>query len=497
MTSRVLDALTLNASSKASAFGETLVTTPTTRVSLKFPYNISISGMKFFSSTSASVVVAGNVLKCSTGAAAFSVATAESFASLNSRPGNGSLARFSALFTQGVAGAIQVAGIGNGENGLFFAYTNEDFGVVRRFGGQSEIQELEITAAATGSDSITVTLNSEALVVPILIGDSTAEIVTKIIATDRSGLLTPWEFTNKGSILVARALNLDVAPSGTYAYAAATTGSAGTWTQIAASVAPTNDFVAQDDWNGDTLQLPGSKFQLDPTAGNIYQIKFQGLGYGAMSFYVEDPDTGLSTLVHRIPYANSDTFPSMSNPSLPFSSFVLNTTNSTDISLEVSSVGMAIEGGTGEGIGNFRAAIKEDATALTTETPIITIENDISFSGRTNYVTLKLSSLIFACGDRAVTFRVYAGLSLTGPVDFQPVLSIASSVVADTAATGFDPNTGTLLLVQKHLAETSETFQPELDLPINPGVCLTITMQRSLPGGTALTTAGFNWLEII
>lgn len=51
------------------------------------------------------------------------------------RPGQGVVARFTALFTAGAADSIQIAGMGNSSDGYFFGYNGATFGISRRQGG--------------------------------------------------------------------------------------------------------------------------------------------------------------------------------------------------------------------------------------------------------------------------------------------------------------------------------------------------------------------------
>ena len=63
-----------------------------------------------------------------------------------------------------------------------------------------------------------------------------------------------------------------------------------------------SDFIAQADWNRDTFE------SLDPQKGNVYEIKYQYLGFGNIDFYVEG-NNGF-VLVHRLEYVNKNILPS-------------------------------------------------------------------------------------------------------------------------------------------------------------------------------------------
>jgi hypothetical protein len=59
-----------------------------------------------------------------------------------------------------------------------------------------------------------------------------------------------------------------------------------------------------------------SGFRLVPSKGNVFKIAFQYLGFGAITFYIEQNETEAIIPVHRIKYPNINTNPSMRDPSL-------------------------------------------------------------------------------------------------------------------------------------------------------------------------------------
>lgn len=81
----------------------------------------------------------------------------------------------------------------------------------------------------------------------------------------------------------------------------------------------------------------------DVTLGNIYQVRFQWLGFGAITFSMEDPITGRLMPVHIIRYANSSTATSVLNPTLPLRAEVANTGNETAVVLHTPSGGAFTE----------------------------------------------------------------------------------------------------------------------------------------------------------
>jgi hypothetical protein len=119
-----------------AAFGANLVSQETVRVNLTFPYNI-------VNTRAASTAVTGSgTITYSNGKVQLNTtATVSSSASLQSReniryvPGQGVIARFTAIFTTGVANSQQEIGIGNATDGFFFGYQGASFGIFRRAAG--------------------------------------------------------------------------------------------------------------------------------------------------------------------------------------------------------------------------------------------------------------------------------------------------------------------------------------------------------------------------
>jgi hypothetical protein len=223
-------------------------------------------------------------------------------------PGIGTLARFTARFTTPVANSIQRAGLFNIGNELTFGYDGTQFGILRRSGGRPEIRKLTITVATGTSVNCTVTLNGSATVVPITSG-TTAHNAAEIAAATYSG----WTAYNVDNTVYFQASTVD-AKSGAYTATPASGTFVGAFSQTRAGASVTDTWTYQSDWNQSTLSNQHDEFILDPTKGSVYQIQFQYLGYGAINFYIENPNTGKFTWVHTVRYANSATRPSMDLP---------------------------------------------------------------------------------------------------------------------------------------------------------------------------------------
>lgn len=120
-----------------SAFGEVATVTPQPLAQVDFVYGINTITTDQAVTGSGSVSSANELLIVDTTAAASSSAELTSARYVNYRPGQGAAARFTALFTTGVANSSQYAGIGDPgvNNGFFFGYDGATFGIASITGG--------------------------------------------------------------------------------------------------------------------------------------------------------------------------------------------------------------------------------------------------------------------------------------------------------------------------------------------------------------------------
>ena len=205
-----------------------------------------------------------------TGTTASSAAHMLSLIPVKYNPGQGAAIRFTSLFTTGAANSIQVSGVGEVGDGLFFGYNGVSFSILRREGGGPEIQTLTITVGGTtASGDITINVDSVARVVGISSGDSAREVAVKIADADFSDTGLGWSTFINNSTVIFKAWS-DGNKSGTFTLVDTdTTGAVGSFSETVAGVATTLNWVQQSDWNTDVFDGTGSSgVTLDPTKGN-------------------------------------------------------------------------------------------------------------------------------------------------------------------------------------------------------------------------------------
>ncbi len=258
----------------------------------------------------------------------------------------------------------------------------------------------------------------------------------------------------------------------------------------------TDFFTAQADWNTDTFDGSGdagnpSGALLDPTKGNVYQVRYQWLGYGAIRYYIEDSSTGVVTQVHVIQYANSNIVPSVFNPSFQLYAEVTNLGNTSNLTLITASMGLYSEGPVD--VSGARFSVGNRKTTITTETNIFTLLNKTTFQSKTNRGRLHLDSVGTAIsGTQDSQYRLVLNATLGGTPSFTDIStneSIAAFDVAGTTVTGGreirrGPSTGNF-----QLSEDVST----LEIRLNPGD--TLTFAGSSFGAAVAPNLSASWRE--
>ena len=473
-----------------TAFGELLSAELTPIVQVQFPYSINTDIWEVRDNNGTSSVV-NNKANLSTGAAANQSSTILTRVPVKYNPGQGAVIRFTAVYTIGVANSTQWVGIGNSTDGYFFGYSGAIFGILRRQGGVPETRRLAITTKASEIDSITITLNDDTIAVDVTNGADTTVTANEIAAVDYSNVGEGWEVHSMGASVFFTSFS-DGAKSGTYDLTDAT-NAAGTFTQSLAGVsANETGFVAQTDWNEDQFLGVSDPTVLDPTKGNVYQIRYQWLGFGEISFWIEEPFSGVLTLVHRIKYANVNTIPSIDNPTLPLCASVKNISNTSDIVIQIGSMGGFVEGRDSL-LGLPHSLSVEKGSVGTDETPIMTIHSHDIYKGSINRVRARFTvGTVSIDGAKPATVRIRKNATLVGG-SFSALDSNKSIMHVDTSATSISG--GDILFSETVAKVGSITIDLEkLGIDLIAPDFLTLTVEAS--STTVDTVSGLNWLEL-
>ena len=215
------------------------------------------------------------------------------------------------------------------------------------------------------------------------------------------------------------------------------------------------NFYSQANWNGDKGNGTGtSGITLDPTKGTPCMIKYPYLGYGDISFWFQNPTTGVWILAHTIQYANANTAVQLSNPTLYALYYTANTGNTTNQTMYSGSIGCFISG-VRSFISNPKWGMDSTKTAFASGA-VLAVKNCSSYNGVVNRNPIRLNSFSVANGttanNDAASFRIRINPVLGGTPSWTAINgtltnsgatitsgnSIASYDTATTTVTGGD-----------------------------------------------------------
>jgi len=183
-----------------------------------------------------------------------------------------------------------------------------------------------------------------------------------------------------------------------------------------------DSWIAQTAWNGDKCTGTGpSGFNWNKTYGNVMQIVYPFLGYGSITFWVENPTDGSWILCHTIQYPNTTDSVQVSNPSFPFFANCTNAGSTTNLIMYVGSVGVFLTGQR-DYLGS-QWSIESLKNSITTEANLINIKNCTTYNGVTNSGLIRLRSIscVSDNGNGAGTIRLKKGVTIGGSPSYTPI----------------------------------------------------------------------------
>jgi hypothetical protein len=331
---------------QVTAFGEPLAISPTAVIQLDAIYGTTTDVIQTYTSgTGSSAGSNAQIFRVQSGTTQGGYGVLRSKRFMRYRPGQGVVTRFTAAFTQGVAGSLQFAGLANQENRVAFGFNGDRFGVVRSTGGKATILLMTMTVAPNAAQTATITLNGVAYTVTL--ANTSAEVAVQTI-TNRVGGYGGWLFQQTDGAMLWLAPTLGPMNGG---FSFTSTGNAtATFTVKQTGVAQTDHWTYQDEWNVDrldgsnTIDTNPSGMTLDHTKLNVYQIAMRWLGVGVISYAIEDQASGTMIYVHREHYTNQHVVPHIDNPSFKITYAAVNTTNTSNLTVIGASMYGAIEG---------------------------------------------------------------------------------------------------------------------------------------------------------
>ena len=378
-----------------SVFGEQISVPITPVVQLDGLYGLSSKDFETFTAVSGTATTNNNMLEVTTGTTAgYGYGVIRSQRVVRYRPGQGSLARFTAKFTStngvGTLGYTQRAGFFTQEQAIQVGFdTNGKFGILRQNGGKAHIETLTITSGSTSAASVVITLNNIGYSVPLSdttgnVNFAAATIGEWFLANASNDWTVDW-YDN-----IVQFVSTSNGPkSGVFTFVPGTTGSSGTLSTSQTGISDTNTWTYQEDWN-DTLDGSGvSGIVLDPSKLNIYQIDFRWLGTGIIRFAVENPDYGDMYEFHRLKFSNRQEFPHIDNPSLKLGYVAARLSDGTLPYSDVKVCGASMMGAI-QGL----IELTNQPTAVTRLTPSLSLAADKFYHGITLHNRLVVNNKI-------------------------------------------------------------------------------------------------------
>lgn len=480
-----------------SGFGEVETVTPSPTSQVAFVYNLNpVLVTSYVYGAGASVSAVNGELVLSSGTTTSSYARLVSKKVAKYRPGQATMARWTARFTApavGGAGNRQIAGLYNIEGGYQFGYVDGVFGILYTEAATVEVQALTISAAPTGAGNVTVTLDGgPGVVVAVTNQPNTSVTASEIAAANYSQASGGWDAQAVANVVYfTRRLP---GPAGASTFApGAVPGIAGAFATTTLGVAATEQFIAQTTWNQDPMNGSGpSGIVLNPAKGNVFEVQFQYLGYGDAFFYVVNGVTGRPTLVHVIRNANTRVSTNLRNPNLYLTWESRNTGAAASVTMWGASGGAFVEGPV-EYLGAQFAVQATVTLNAGVETPILTLRGSTVYQNRVSTAQLQIDRISVACdGTKTVAFKVYKNGVLTA-ARWQNVNASTSAASYDANATAFTLGSGALIYAFS-VAKTGNTTESVTDLVLfmQAGDYITVT---GTSANASDVTASLVWVE--
>jgi hypothetical protein len=296
------------------------------------------------------------------------------------------------------------------------------------------VRTLTVTAAATGTANVTVTLDGVATGVALTSGDTINQVATKIAAASYAN----WTASATGAV-VTFAADWRGARGGTYSYAASTTGTAASFATVLSGQDFTiDDFFLQANFNGDKLDGTGSSgITFDPAKLNVFMILWAYLGTAPAALFICGTD-GRWHLVHRWAMPNAMTSPNFSQPSMYVGWLVENSGNTTSITMQGASIAVGNVGAIhiGEPIVVDPVAKTGIATGAN-YVPILCIRAAQTYQNQVNYnvAYIDQGTIGSSSSNTALVVWVLNPATLTGAVFTSAAAN--SMLEVDTSATAF------------------------------------------------------------
>lgn len=387
------------------------------------------------------------------------------------RAGQALVLRFTTLLeANGADGILEMIGVSANEDAWGIGYCNTQFGIIHGKASGARIAVASITQTA-GTATVTTTANH---------GLTSGDMVS-VRNTAQDGYIQVKRVTVTG--LTTFTYTVETA---TVSPATAFSGKSIYCVKVDIQCYPISSAIDRLDGTG------ASGMTLDRTKGNVWELHVPYLGYGDITAFVMYQ--GHYHLFDIVEYANLNTVPSLSNPSLALTIYCENTTNNTARTVKCGSMFAGLSG-TGTIDLGVRKSARNTKTGISTETSILSIRNNRTFQGRLNHGRLKIASISIATeGAGSNVVEIFARKNaVTGSPSWTEIEAGVSCASRDAAGT---VNTAKIPYPQFTEARNSQqTFVVSDDNPmyLDPEETLTIS---ALSASSVAVTVCVNFVEL-
>lgn len=431
--------------------------------------------------------VVDDMFTCETGESADGLASILTLRQLTTRAGQGSLARFPAIFNIGVLDNNQAAGLVTAENLLTFGYIGVNFGILYSKGGLDELQELVLSVDSGSGQTASVTIDGT--VYPVSLSGGTSDEDAYEIAIELSSVVPNYNFSSNENTVIAQ--SIIPGPMGSFAYSSSGVSS-GSWSQEIEGADGDTIFIPQSQWNHDT-RLKGSVDQiLNPQLNNMYQIQLNG----AADFFIEDKLTKETILVHRISFMNEDTSSNIGNATFRLGWLTRNVGNTSNVIIKGDYASAFNEGqiyyDTVPRSKSNSVVVPADDTSATT---VLILRNRLSFGGKINRAeVLPLVINVATESNKSVEFRLILDPVFSSPVKFE-YINKESSIIefseSDVLVTG-GLEIGSVLVESGNPQKMEFNLTDKTTTAVYPGSTIAIVATHQSGGaGASRASASF------
>ena len=383
------------------------------------------------------------------------------------KPAQSFMARWLAKFDTPTAGTSQRIGVQNQENAYYLGLNGTTFGVLHTYNGRAPIYRATVTSY-TGTQVVTLTLNSVTYTTTIQTGETTNEAAQRISEIDFGGAWLANQRDNTVELLYT-----GVAPlGGTFSITGAGTFS-GSVTQVQAGVTATNTWY----YNGTDFNMPA---WFHPGRYNSYEVKYSWSG---INFFVLNPNTGQYDLFYQLVWAGSSSATQLpvNNPAFKIAGLALNTGSLTGVTMNIASMMSGLEGITNRNSYTGASAVTKSSLTQNVLHHLVSIQNPYTYSDTINTIETLMSDFVATtqCNDPAEIYMYLDAPLLTGVHNY--ISQDGYPVTISTATGTIDPATN-WPVVSFVVGNTGSSVQFALEtyrLVVPPGSTITIAIRST------------------